>query len=83
MRVDEAARLSFPDEWEARRDAERASSEELWLAQVPFLLCQDSDWAIGRDSSLSPREHFAVFAAAHKGGDAVAAAALVPATVTA
>ena len=45
VRVDEAARLSFPDEWEARRDAERASSEELWLAQVPFLLCQDSDWA--------------------------------------
>ena len=44
-RADEAARLSFPDEWEARRDAARASSEEMWLSRVPYLLCPDLDCA--------------------------------------
>lgn len=53
-RADEAARRAFPAEWQARREAARASSAQLWLAQLPYLLCQDPDCArmvrgLGRD----------------------------------
>ena len=53
-RADAAARLAFPREWEARRDAARAASHQTWLSQLPFLLCPDPECArmvrgLGRD----------------------------------
>ena len=53
-KADEAARLAFPREWRARREAAHVASQEMWLAQLPFLLCPDLDCArmvrgLGRD----------------------------------
>lgn len=55
VQADRAARLSLPEEWEARREAARAASDQVWLDQLPFLLCPDPDCVrmvrgLGRDS---------------------------------